>query len=73
MLMKSVKDHFKMVASKARAKAKLNQMEREAAEEDTKEDGTEEKTDVKEDKEEEVGGKRLRRRGIHWEHPTVLF
>jgi len=67
MLMKSVKDHFKMVASKARAKAKIDKMESEAAEEDKK-DGTDEEKDGEEDKKEEEGGKKLKRREIHWEH-----
>jgi hypothetical protein len=68
MLLKTVQDHFKMVASKARAKAKLDKMESEAAEEDKK-DGTDEKKDVNEDKKEDGGAKKLRRREIHWEQP----
>ena len=68
MLLKTVQDHFKMVASKARAKAKLDKMESDAAEEDIK-DGTDEKKDVNEDKKEEGGAKKLRRREIHWEQP----
>ena len=69
MLLKTVQDHFKMVASKARAKAKLDKLESEAAEEDKK-DGTDEKKDVnEEDRKEEGGAKKLRRREIHWEQP----
>jgi len=69
MLLKTVQDHFKMVASKARAKAKLDKLDSEAAEEDKK-DETDEKKDVnEEDKKEEGGAKKLRRREIHWDQP----
>lgn len=71
MLMKSVQDHFKMIASKARAKARLDEMECEAAEEDKKDEKGEE-SGVKEDTN-EGSGKKLKRRGIHWDyHPNYI-
>jgi hypothetical protein len=69
MLLKTVQDHFKMVASKARAKAKLDKLESDAAEEDKKDEIDEKKDVNEEDKKEEGGTKKLRRREIHWEQP----
>jgi len=57
-----------MIASKARAKARLEEMEREAAEEDDKAD-MDEKKDAQEDKDGgKGGGNKLKTREIHWAH-----
>ena len=71
VLMKSVRDHLKMIASKAKAKAKLGDLERKVAEEDKKAE-TGEENGVKEDKEGEAKayGKRLKTREVHWERGT---
>lgn len=58
-------DHFKMMASKNRAKARLDEM---AAEEGNKTD-TDEKKDVEENKDEgKEGGKKLKAREVHWNY-----